>query len=148
MRKVLLSLTTIASFVLYSLYARQQVGNSASTKSGVGIASGTPRSSSTMTRSSGGSLYKDGGYTGSVEDVFYGDIQVRATIAQGRISAIEFLKYPNDQKTSVVINTDMMPILIREAIESQSAKVDIVSGATDSSEGFRRSLADALGQAK
>ena len=41
-----------------------------------------------------------------------------------------------------------MPILRQEAITAQSADVDIVSGATDSSKGFRRSLANALAQAQ
>jgi uncharacterized protein with FMN-binding domain len=38
--------------------------------------------------------------------------------------------------------------LIQEAISSQSAQVDVVSGATQTSQGFQQSLASALVKAK
>jgi uncharacterized protein with FMN-binding domain len=41
-----------------------------------------------------------------------------------------------------------MPYLKQEAIAAQSANVNIISGATDSSYAFRQSLASALAQAK
>lgn len=92
--------------------------------------------------------YKDGSYTGSVADAFYGNIQVRVTISSGKISDVQFLQYPNDRRTSIEINTQAMPMLKSEAIAAQSANVNIISGATDSSQAFRESLASALSQAK
>jgi uncharacterized protein with FMN-binding domain len=150
-KKILLSLIVIISFTLYSIFERQQAKDSAAlvkTSGDTTTSNPTPNSSSASGLPPINGDYKDGIYVGSTEDVFYGDIQIRATIASGRLDTIEFLKYPNDQKTSIMINTQMMPILIQEAIQKQSSEVDIVSGATDSSEGFRRSLANALGQAK
>ena len=41
-----------------------------------------------------------------------------------------------------------MPKLKAEAVQAQSSKVDIVSGATQTSEAFRETLAYALAQAK
>jgi uncharacterized protein with FMN-binding domain len=38
--------------------------------------------------------------------------------------------------------------LVQEAIQAQSAQVDIITGATDSSEAFMQSLSDALSQAQ
>jgi uncharacterized protein with FMN-binding domain len=58
--------------------------------------------------------YKDGTYTGSVEDAFYGNIQVRATINSGKITDVQFLQYPSDRGTSVMINKQAMPILFQE----------------------------------
>ena len=92
--------------------------------------------------------YKDGTYTGSVEDAFYGNIQVQVTISNGKISDVQFLQYPNDRSTSIMINSQAMPLLKQEAITAQSASVDIVSGATDSSQAFIQSLTNALSQAK
>lgn len=92
--------------------------------------------------------YKDGSYTGSRVDAFYGFIQVRATVQDGRLSNIEFLEYPNDNPTSIMINQQAMPILTTEAISKQNAQVDIVSGASDSAIAFQKSLADALNQAR
>ncbi|HEY4384430.1 MAG TPA: FMN-binding protein [Ktedonobacteraceae bacterium] len=47
-----------------------------------------------------------------------------------------------------MINNYADPQLTSEAIQAQSANVDIVSGATDSSEAFIQSLNSALAQAK
>lgn len=92
--------------------------------------------------------YKNGTYTGSVQDAFYGNIQVQAVITNGKISDVIFLQYPNDNQNSQFINGQAMPLLKQEAIQAQSAQVDIVSGASASSQAFQISLADALNQAK
>lgn len=99
-------------------------------------------------QSGSNSIYKDGVYTGSVEDAFYGNIQVQASIANGKISDVVFLQYPNDNRTSIFINSQAMPMLKSEALQVQSANVDIVSGASDSSMAFQRSLSTALSNAK
>lgn len=91
--------------------------------------------------------YKDGQYTGNAADAFYGLIQVKATISGGKITDIQFLQYPNDRNTSVEINRQAMPMLKQEALSTQNAHVDIISGATDTSQAFVESLANALSQA-
>lgn len=92
--------------------------------------------------------YKDGTYTGSVQDAYYGNIQVQAVISGGRITNVVFLQFPNDNGTSQYINSQADPMLTQEAIQAQSSNVDIVSGASASSQAFQASLADALSQAK
>ena len=93
-------------------------------------------------------LYTDGTYTGNVADAYYGNIQVQVAVSGGQISDVVFLQYPSDRSTSRRINGQAMPILKSEAISAQSSNVNIVSGATDSSQAFRQSLASALSQAK
>lgn len=92
--------------------------------------------------------FRDGAYTGSVADAFYGNVQVKAVISGGRISDVQFLQYPNDRSTSIEINSQAMPYLKEEAIQAQSANVDGVSGATQTSRAFIESLQSALNQAK
>ena len=92
--------------------------------------------------------YRDGVYTGSVADAYYGNVQVAVAIQNGNISDVQFLDYPQDRRTSVSINSQAMPYLRDEAIQAQSAQVDIISGATQTSMAFRESLAYALAQAK
>jgi uncharacterized protein with FMN-binding domain len=92
--------------------------------------------------------YVDGMYTGSAANAYYGNIQVRATISGGKLTNVTFLQYPNDRSTSRYINQQAMPELKAEAIQAQSASVNGVSGASDSSAAFQQSLADALAQAK
>ena len=102
----------------------------------------TSRSNTTTT------TYKDGSYTGNVTDAFYGNIQVQVTISGGKITDLTFLQYPNDRGESVHINQQAMPLLRQEAINVQSAQVDSVSGASDTSQAFMESLSSALNQAK
>ena len=91
--------------------------------------------------------YKKGIYTGDVADAFYGNVQVEATISGGKISDVKFLQYPNERQTSIEINSQATPMLIQEAIQAQSAQVDGVSGATQTSIAFRQSLQSALSKA-
>ena len=93
-------------------------------------------------------LYKDGGYVGSVADAYYGNVQVKAVITAGKITNVQFLDYPHDRSTSREINMQAMPYLIQEAIQTQSAQVDVVSGATETSGAFVESLSSALAQAR
>lgn len=91
--------------------------------------------------------YKDGSYTGSLADAYYGYIQVRAVISGGNLTDVVFLQYPNDRGTSVEINRQAMPMLTRQALSAQSANVHGVSGASDTSIAFKESLSSALAQA-
>jgi uncharacterized protein with FMN-binding domain len=88
--------------------------------------------------------YKDGQYTGPRVDAFYGWVQVQAVVQNGQIADVKFLQYPNDRRTSQRINNIAMPYLTSEAIQAQSANVDIISGATLTSEAFAQSLQYAL----
>jgi uncharacterized protein with FMN-binding domain len=91
--------------------------------------------------------YKNGTYTGSVADAFYGNIQVQVVITGGNITDVIFLQYPSDRQTSIDINSQAMPYLKQEAIQAQSAQVAGVSGATATSQAYIQSLGSALQQA-
>ena len=92
--------------------------------------------------------YKDGTYSGSVENAFYGNVQVSAVIQNGKITAVNFLQSPNENPNSIYVNQTAKPYLKQEAIRAQSFKVSIVTGATLTSQAFIQSLANALNQAK
>jgi uncharacterized protein with FMN-binding domain len=92
--------------------------------------------------------YKDGEYTGDAADAYFGTVQVKAIIQNGKLADVQFLDYPNDRRTSIRINSVAVPDLTTEAIQAQSAKVDVVSGATLTSEAFVQSLQSALSAAK
>ncbi len=92
--------------------------------------------------------YKDGTYTGSEADAYYGLVQVQAVVQNGQITDVSFLEYPNHRRTSVEINDQAMPWLQQEAIQAQSAQVDLISGATLTSQAFVESLQAALNSAR
>ena len=108
----------------------------------------TGTSTSTATTTVANALYKDGQYDGSIADAYYGNVQVRAIIRGGKLTDVQFLSYPSDRNQSIEINNYALPILKSEAIKAQSAQVNIVSGATNSSNAFINSLSSALSQAK
>ena len=141
MKKLTISLLVVAMFAIYGIYGKKTPNQT--NQSNVSN-SPTQTSSSNQTNS----FYKDGEYTGNAADAYYGYIQVKATIQNGKIADVQFLQYPNDRHESREINDQAMPILKSEAIQAQSAHVDIVSGATDSSQAFIESLGNALVQAK
>lgn len=93
-------------------------------------------------------MYRDGIYTGNSIDAYYGNVQVAITISQGKLADVWFVDYPKDRDTSRRINTQAMPLLKTEAIQAQSANVDIIGGATETSGAFQKSLGSALAQAK
>ncbi|MET1075607.1 MAG: FMN-binding protein [Umezawaea sp.] len=85
--------------------------------------------------------------TGPSVDTRWGPVQVRVTISGGKVTAITVPVYPDGNRKDQEINARALPILVEEAIDAQSADVDMVSGATVTSEGYVRSLQAALDQA-
>ncbi len=91
--------------------------------------------------------FKDGTYTGPSVWVNWGYVQVQAQVQGGKLANVQFLQFPQDRRTSQRINSFAVPTLQQEAIQAQSANVDLVTGATLTSEGFQMSLQSALSQA-
>ncbi len=92
--------------------------------------------------------YADGEYVGPVTDAWYGNMQVKAVVQNGEIVDVQFLDYPHDRRTSQRINSIAMPYLTREVIQAQSARVNLISGATLTSRAFVQSLSAALAKSQ
>lgn len=92
--------------------------------------------------------YRDGTFKGRSTNAYYGRVQVDAVIRGGQLVSVGVLSYPNDRRTSRNINSRALPVLEQEAIQAQSAHIDIVSGATLTSEAYARSLDAALSAAR
>lgn len=154
MKKFTVAVLIVGAFILYSfLYHSNAVAllptnstasSSSTSASPSSVASSTPSPAGT----SGSGSYKDGSYTGSVADATWGYVQVKAVIQNGKITSVQFLQYPNDRSRSIRINNYADSQLSSEAIQAQSANVNIVTGATDTSGAFMQSLTDALAKAK
>lgn len=145
MKKFIVTTVVLGIFVLYGAYQRlgltpaDAVGTTVDTTTSPTV---IPNSSGSGTTNIG--IYKDGIYTGTPGDAYYGMVQVKTTIQNGRITDVQFLQYPNDRRTSQMINSQAMPMLKNEAIKAQSSKVNIISGATDTSMAFIQSLGSSL----
>ncbi len=140
MKKIILSSVLIVAFVLYIFSDRLGIFHSSSVTN--------PVVPPDKTQNKNIAAYKDGEYTGDITDAYYGNVQVKAVIKDGKISDVQFLDYPKDRGTSLRLSLNAMPILKTEAIAAQNANVNIVSGATQTSEAFNRSLSSALLKAR
>ena len=65
-----------------------------------------------------------------------------------RVMTIKVPTYPNHTDRSIFINQQALPYLVQEALQAQSANIQLVSGATDTSYAFAQSLQAALLKAK
>ena len=106
-----------------------------------------PFVSGSLAPAGGARAYANGTYTGPVTDAYYGSMQIQAIVTGGKLAGVRVLQYPNDRGTSIAINSQALPMLQNEVIAAQSANVDIISGATLSSDAFIRSLNGALSKA-
>ncbi|MGW4817864.1 FMN-binding protein [Streptomyces sp. NPDC004227] len=107
-----------------------------STSGGSGAAGGAGRSTGTRT------------VTGETVQTRWGPVQVRVTLVGGRITDVTALAQPSGNPRDREINGYAIPQLRREALAAQSASIDTVSGATYTSDGYRRSLQSALDAAR
>lgn len=161
MKKALIGLGVLSVFVIYSLWVRHEQPKLGAVSS---VTSPTANTTSGSTNSgasdnsmmgnggmnshmSGG--YKDGSYTGDTTDASYGNVQVAAIISGGKLVDVNVLQYPNSHDTSVVINQQALPMLKQEAIQAQNPNnIQIISGATFTSQAFIESLATAMNKAQ
>lgn len=99
----------------------------------------------------GGSTVGDsaagGTFTGAAVPNGHGDVQVQITVADGAVVEAEAIQYPTSDPRARQVNTRAIPILDEEAIGATSGDIDMVSGATLTSNAYRESLQDALDRA-
>ena len=88
-----------------------------------------------------------GTFTGSAVDTRWGVVQVKITVASGKVTAVDAVQVPSGNQRDVEINNVAVPILNQAAVTAQNANFDGVSGATVTSDGYKTSLQSALDQA-
>jgi uncharacterized protein with FMN-binding domain len=93
-----------------------------------------------------GDAYKNGSVTGPVVNTRFGPVQVEVTISGGKVADVTAVQLPFDHPRSQEISDYAAPILQSEAVQAQSAQIDLVSGATYTSIAYARSLQAALDQ--
>lgn len=89
----------------------------------------------------------DGTFTGAAANTRYGAVQVRITVSGGVITDVQTPAYPDHSSRDRQINENALPQLVSETLAAQSARIDMVSGATYTSTGYLDSLQSAIDQA-
>ena len=107
--------------------------------------SATASPAATQTTAAATSAVKDGTFTGPSVNVNYGNVQVKITVVNGRITDAVAVKAPsgkNDRYTNMSV-----PVLKQQTLKAQSANIQGVSGASYTSYGWFTSLQGALAAA-
>jgi uncharacterized protein with FMN-binding domain len=84
--------------------------------------------------------------TGQAVQIPFGLVQVRVTVSGRHIENVTALQLPNDNPQSAQISQIAGPMLAQEVLSAQNANINVVSGATYTSEGYAQSLQSALDQ--
>jgi uncharacterized protein with FMN-binding domain len=84
---------------------------------------------------------------GDAVDTRFGPVQIQLTLTDGKITKVRALQLPNDRQRDLEIDNLAVPQLTQETLTAQSARIDAVSGATYTSEGYIQSLQSALDKA-
>jgi len=85
--------------------------------------------------------------TGDVAQAgFYGPVKVSIQVSNGRITSITPISWPIGGTSSAISNYSI-PLLINDALNSQSSSVATISGASYTSAAFRSTLASAMAKA-
>jgi len=101
----------------------------------------------TATATSGGTSAGGRTVTGDVVQTIYGPVQVRITVANGKVTTAEAIQYPDGTPRDSQINAFAIPQLQLETIGVSTPNIDAVSGATYTSQGYIGSLQSALDKA-
>lgn len=128
----------IISAVKNALTGEKDSGTTGQSQSGNAAAEG---STLTLADEAEAAAYKDGTYCG-MGTGFGGTLKVQVVISGGKITSIDVIENHDD---SSYLSRAMA--LINNIIATQSTNVDVVSGATYSSNGIKSAVRDALRQA-
>ncbi|HEY5455916.1 MAG TPA: FMN-binding protein [Acidothermaceae bacterium] len=78
----------------------------------------------------------------------FGVVQVRLTLTNGKITAVDPVQVPQNDGHSQDLSSYSIPKLSQQVLSAQSASIDAVSGATYTSEAYAQSVQAALDAAK
>ncbi|MEV6737543.1 FMN-binding protein [Streptomyces sp. NPDC051104] len=157
-RIVLASAATVSGMVLLlSMKPHSSPGITVAApapSSSAGVSSGSSGSGGSTGSSGSGSTSGSAGSTGTKTvtgeeaQTRYGPVQVRITVKNGKLTDVTAVEYPQDNPRDQEINSYAVPQLNREALAAQSANIDVVSGASYTSQGYQQSLQSALDSVK
>ncbi|WP_232679725.1 FMN-binding protein [Nocardioides sp. R-C-SC26] len=142
-RIVLWTMSTIAALVLLIGYRTSTMGPAALASAGDYTAGTT-----TVTGTGPGV----GTFAGDTVQTRWGPVQVELTLDNGTVVGATVLQHPTGNSTDEQVNSRALPILVNHTIGTTADQlrahgVDMVSGATYTSEGYQQSLQAALDRA-
>jgi uncharacterized protein with FMN-binding domain len=86
-------------------------------------------------------------YVGPAVQDQFGAVQATITVTGNKITKVQ-IAAPMDDQRSAFINSQAVPLLQSETLQAQSANVNVISGATETSDAYVQSLQGALQSAR
>ncbi|MEO6997832.1 MAG: FMN-binding protein [Terracoccus sp.] len=150
-RTVLWALSTLSALVLLFSYHTSTSSTLAATTmpltSAQAVAPATKKTTATGGTTTGGTTSASQTFTGDAVDTQYGPVQVQITVAGGKVTSAQALQVPMEDRHDQEINSQAVPVYNGEVVDAQSARIDVMSGATVTWGGYTQSLQSALDQA-
>ncbi len=149
----LLGLALIAGFhttpepTVASRRAPQSSTQSTTTVTPPSGGSGPPGPSTTTATTTATTRVAKRTITGDEVDNRYGPVQVKITVEGTKLVDVTAVQLPSDRPHSAELSATAGPILRSEALRAKSSQIDLVSGATFTSESYVQSLQSALDRA-
>ena len=148
MRRIAIAIMgTISGLVLLFSYHTSRNEGSVAVATSAPAAAGSSGSSGSAGAAPAPQAAQGATYTGDSVMTRWGAVQVAITVADGKITAVQAVEYPQNNARDRQINAYALPVLAQEVTQAQSAQIDVVSGATVTSDGYIQSLQSALDQA-
>ena len=155
MRRVILAVTgTVAGLVALLSFKSHSPAIPAVTTSGTGMSSspssGGPQGSAGpagqgfATGAVGAVPAGERAVTGQAASTAYGPVQIQLLMRSSTIVKVTILKQPSSTIHDLQLGQLAFPRLISETLTAQSARIDAVSGASYTSQGYIASLQSAL----
>lgn len=146
MRRAALAIVSTVACLVLLLSFKTHSPSVATPPAASSNATGSTSTGSTSTGSSSSSSSASGTktVTGDSVDTRYGPVQVKVTVTNGKVTSATAIDYPRNDPRDQQINSYAIPALNSEAVQNGSASIDMISGATYTSEGYIQSLQSAL----
>ena len=141
------SSTTTSASSTPSTDAGSPTTSTGSTASAASTASTASTASSSKSSSPSATSAVAKTVTGTAADTRWGPVQVQLIVKNGKITNVSVVEYPNNNGRDQEINATALPVLVDETLKTQSARIDMVSGATYTSQGYLTSLQSAIDKA-
>ena len=145
MRRIVIALMgTVSGMVL--LFSYHTSTNSGTTVAGTGTGA-APYPDANGDSGAAAAPSPTGTFDGAAVMTRWGTVQVEITVASGQITRSRAVQYPQGNSRDQEINAYALPQLNQEVTQRQSAKIDAISGATVTSDGYIQSLQSAIDKA-
>jgi uncharacterized protein with FMN-binding domain len=138
-KTILVVALSIAGFIAVWRFEPAAMGTTTTTTAPSASAPSTSAPSTSTPSTSAGSSGTTVTVPGSTQSSEFGTVQVQVTFSDSRITDVQLLQQPDSGR-----GVGAIPQLREEALQAQSAKIDTVSGATQTSESYIQSLQAAL----